>query len=440
MSVVSADVLLWGSAVGAVYWDAELSLGFFEYAPAFLPAPVEIAPLTMPRSSGVFSFPELPRATFKGLPGLLADSLPDKFGNAVIDRWLAERSRQAETFSPVERLCYIGSRGMGALEFRPAIHDRVDASNLLDIAELVDLANRVLSEREGLTARLRDDEGKSELDAILSVGTSAGGARAKAVVAWNRDTGELRSGQTQAPAGFEYWILKFDGVTGNADKELGDPRGFGRLEYAYHLMAREALIDMSESRLLEEGGRAHFMTKRFDRTDSGGRLHMQTLCALAHYDFNLAGAYGYEQAFMTIKRLRMDPLAEKSALEQLFRRMVFNLMARNQDDHTKNIAFLMDRSGAWKLAPAYDLTFAYNPAGAWTSSHQMSVNGKRAGFTQDDLLTAAVAADLRLPRAKAIIAEVATAVGSWPRFAEEAGVPKEWAASVGAAHRPELGR
>ncbi len=440
MSVVSADVLLWGSAVGAVYWDAELSLGFFEYAPTFLPAPVEIAPLMMPRSSGVFSFPELPRTTFKGLPGLLADSLPDKFGNAVIDRWLAERGRQAETFSPVERLCYIGSRGMGALEFRPAIHDRVESSNLLDIAELVDLANRVLSERAGLTARLRDDEGKSELDAILSVGTSAGGARAKAVVAWNRDTGDLRSGQTQAPAGFEYWILKFDGVTGNADKELGDPKGFGRLEYAYHLMARAALIDMSESRLLEEGGRAHFMTKRFDRTDSGGKLHMQTLCALAHYDFNLAGAYGYEQAFMTIKRLRMDSLAEKSALDQLFRRMVFNLMARNQDDHTKNIAFLMDRSGAWRLAPAYDLTFAYNPAGAWTSSHQMSVNGKREGFTPEDLLSAAVAADLRLPRAKAIIAEVASAVRSWPRLAEEAGVPKEWAAAVGAAHRLELAR
>lgn len=440
MSVVSADVLLWGSVVGAVYWDAGASLGFFEYAPAFLPAPVEIAPLTMPRGPGVFSFPELPRATYKGLPGLLADSLPDKFGNAVIDRWLAERGRQAETFSPVERLCYIGSRGMGALEFHPAILDRAETSDPLDIAELVDLANRVLSERAGLSVRLRDDEGESVLDAILSVGTSAGGARAKAIVAWNRDTGELRSGQAKAPGGFEYWILKFDGVTGNADKELGDPLGFGRLEYAYHLMAREALIDMSESRLLEEGGRAHFMTKRFDRTDAGEKLHMQTLCALAHYDFNLAGAYGYEQAFMTIKRLRMDPLAEKTALEQLFRRMAFNLLARNQDDHTKNIAFLMNRNGAWRLAPAYDLTFAYNPAGAWTSSHQMSVNGKRANFTTDDLLIAAVAADVRFPRAKSIIAEVASAVGSWPRFAAEAGVPEDWAAAVGAAHRLELAR
>ncbi len=437
MSVVSADVLLWGSVAGALYWDSARSLGYFEYAPAFLGAPVEIAPLTMPRSAGIFSFPELPRQTFKGLPGLLADSLPDKFGNAVIDRWLAERGRLPESFTPVERLCYIGSRGMGALEFRPALKEGTDGSSPLDLAELVQLANRVLSDRSSLRTRLQDG-GPSELDAILSVGASAGGARAKAVVAWNRTSGELRSGQSQAPSPFEYWILKFDGVTGNADKELGDPRGFGRLEYAYHLMARAARIDMTECRLLKEGGRAHFMTKRFDRTEAGGKIHMQSLCAIAHYDFNLAGAYGYEQAFMTVKRLRMDALAEKTALEQLFRRMAFNLMARNQDDHTKNIAFLMDRSGAWRLAPAYDLTFAYNPAGAWTSSHQMTVNGKRDGFTVDDLLAAAAAADLRPPRAKSIIAEVAAAVSDWPLSASEAGVPKAWTEAVASAHRMEL--
>jgi serine/threonine-protein kinase HipA len=439
-AVVSADVVLWGSVAGAAYWDAERSLAFFEYTPAFLRAPVQIAPLTMPRSPEIFSFPELPRRTFKGLPGLLADSLPDKFGNAVIDRWLAERGRSAESFSPIERLCYAGSRGMGALEFRPSIGERNDQSRPLDISDLVELANLVLSQRSGLVVQLHSDsdDKRSELDSILSVGTSAGGARAKAVVAWNQATGELRSGQTKAPDGFAYWLLKFDGVSENADKELHDPKGFGRLEYAYHLMAREAGIDMSECRLLEEGGRAHFMTKRFDRTDEGAKLHMQTLCALAHYDFNLAGAYGYEQAFMTIKRLRMDALAERDALEQSFRRMVFNVMARNQDDHTKNIAFLMDRSGAWRLAPAYDLTYAYNPAGEWTSSHQMTVNGKRDGFAMEDLLAAATAADLRPPRAKAIIEEVAAAVASWLRFAEEAGVSESWATAVASAHRLTL--
>jgi serine/threonine-protein kinase HipA len=434
--------VLWGSVTGAVYWDAERSLGFFQYAPAFLQAPVEIAPLTMPRKAEIFGFPELPKQTYKGLPGLLADSLPDKFGNAVIDRWLAERGRSAESFSPVERLCYIGARGMGALEFRPSIGEHGDRSSPLDVAELVELANRVLSERAGLATQLHfgSDDKRSELGAILSVGTSAGGARAKAVVAWNRASGELRSGQTKAPEGFEYWLLKFDGVSGNSDKELNDPQGFGRLEYAYHRMAREAGIDMNECRLLEEGGRAHFMTKRFDRTDAGGKRHMQTLCALAHYDFNLAGAYGYEQAFMTIKRLRMESLAEREALDQLFRRMVFNVIARNQDDHTKNIAFLMDRSGAWTLAPAYDLTYSYNPVGEWTSSHQMTVNGKRDGFSTEDLLAAAVVADLRPPRAKSIIAEIADATASWPRFASEAGVPKAWTKAVASTYRLGLAR
>lgn len=439
-AVVSADVVLWGSVAGAAYWDVERSLAFFEYTQAFLRAPVQIAPLTMPRSQEIFSFPELPRRTFKGLPGLLADSLPDKFGNAVIDRWLAERGRSAESFSPIERLCYTGSRGMGALEFRPSIGERNDKSRPLDISDLVELANLVLSQRSGLVVQLHGDldDKRSELDSILSVGTSAGGARAKAVVAWKEATGELRSGQTKAPDGFSYWLLKFDGVAENADKELRDPKGFGRLEYAYHLMAREAGIDMSESRLLEEGGRAHFMTKRFDRTDDGAKLHMQTLCALAHYDFNLAGAYGYEQAFMTIKRLRMDALAEREALEQSFRRMVFNVIARNQDDHTKNIAFLMDRTGSWRLAPAYDLTYAYNPAGEWTSSHQMTVNGKRDGFEMGDLLAAATSADLRPPQAKAIIAEVVAAVASWLRFAEKAGVRESWATAVASAHRLNL--
>lgn len=323
---------------------------------------------------------------------------------------------------------------MGALEFRPAIK-RLQGSQPLEIAELAALANRVLSARSRLHEQLSDDMGdqRSALGHILAVGTSAGGARAKAVIAWNPQTGEVRSGQVTAEAGFEHWLLKFDGIAENSDKELNDPQGFGRIEYAYYLMARAAEIDMSESRLLEEGGRAHFMTRRFDRRSDGDKLHMQSLCAIAHYDFNIAGGYSYEQALQVIKRLKMDN--EQAALEQQYRRMVFNVVARNQDDHTKNIAFLMDRQGRWQLAPAYDVIYSYNPRGEWTSRHQMRVNEKRDNFVLDDLLAVAAQGNIKTVRAKKIIAQVIDAVSQWKAFAERAGVFPEWRDEIARHHR-----
>jgi serine/threonine-protein kinase HipA len=254
---------------------------------------------------------------------------------------------------------------------------------------------------------------------MLRVGTSAGGARAKAIVAWNRETNEVRSGQVKAPAGFDYWILKFDGVSANKDKELEDPKGYTVIEYAYALMAADASIEMSECRLLEEGGRRHFMTRRFDRLSDGSKLHMQSLAALGHYDFNSAGAYSYEQAFDVIKRLGLS----MHAREQQFRRMMFNVVARNQDDHVKNIAFLMDKAGAWSLSPAFDITYAYNPAGQWTSRHQMTINGKTDGFTAEDFKAAAQVAGLKRGRSEAILAEVMDTVKQWPRYAQTADVP-----------------
>lgn len=429
-----ADVFIWGTRVGAVAWDEERELGFFEYDPVFLQAPVELAPLMMPRARAIYSFPELDRHSFKGLPGMLADALPDKFGNLLIDRWLEQQGRDKASFSPVERLCYMGERGMGALEFRPAIK-RLQGSQPLEIAELAALANRVLSARSRLHEQLSDDmsDQRSALGHILAVGTSAGGARAKAVIAWNPQTGEVRSGQVTAEAGFEHWLLKFDGIAENSDKELNDPQGFGRIEYAYYLMARAAEIDMSESRLLEEGGRAHFMTRRFDRRSDGDKLHMQSLCAIAHYDFNIAGGYSYEQALQVIKRLKMDN--EQAALEQQYRRMVFNVVARNQDDHTKNIAFLMDRQGRWQLAPAYDVIYSYNPRGEWTSRHQMRVNEKRDNFVLDDLLAVAAQGNIKTVRAKKIIAQVIDAVSQWKAFAERAGVFPEWRDEIARHHR-----
>lgn len=413
-----AIVNLWGRQIGAVLWDESRQLGVFEYTPEFVGSGIEIAPLTMPLRSGVYDFPSLSRETFKGLPGMLADSLPDKFGNAVINRWLAEQGRTPESFNPVERLCYTGRRGMGALEFEPSAGLHRDKGGKVDIAPLVDLANRVIAAREELNGVLDGQDDQKALEEILRVGTSAGGARAKAVLAWNEETGEFHSGQLDAEPGYTYWLMKFDGVSGNADKEVADPLGFGRLEYACYLLAREAGVDMARSRLYEEGGRAHFMTQRFDRTKDGKKLHMQSLCAMRHFDFNLARAYSYEQAIETIRQLGLG----RDAIRQQVRRAFLNIVIRNQDDHTKNIAFLMDSTGQWSLSPAFDVVYAYNPDGAWTSQHQMSLNGKTDGFEFGDLLQFGKLADLKTAETKAIVGDIHAALRSWEKFCENAGV------------------
>jgi serine/threonine-protein kinase HipA len=316
--MTQATVHLWGRQIGAVLWDAARQVGAFEYTPEFVGSSIEVAPLTMPLRSGVYDFPELPRETFKGLPGMLADSLPDKFGNALINRWLAERGRAPESFNPVERLCYTGRRGMGALEFEPSSRDRHDTAKTVDIAPLVELANRVIAAREQLNGVLRGGNDQKALEDILRVGTSAGGARAKAILAWNETTGEFQSGQLDMQPGFSYWLMKFDGVSENADKEVADPQGYGRLEYACYLLAQAAGIEMARSRLFEEGGRAHFMTQRFDRTADGKKLHMQSLCAMRHFDFNQARAYSYEQAIETIRLLGLGRAAIKEQVRRAF--------------------------------------------------------------------------------------------------------------------------
>ncbi|MBR5666613.1 MAG: type II toxin-antitoxin system HipA family toxin, partial [Lachnospiraceae bacterium] len=346
--------------------------------------------------------------------GMLSDSLPDRYGTRLLERAFAERGREAESILAVERLCYTGSRGMGALEYRPEDSLVTTVNESLDLDVLVRAASEVLSEREQLRAS------SSDIRQLISVGTSAGGARAKAVIAWNRETGDVRSGQIASRPGYEHWIVKFDGVTGNRDHgDKDDGTEFTRIEYAYHLMAVAAGIDMSECLLLRQAGKYHFMTKRFDRIgDSGEKLHMQTLGALAHYDFNDPGTNSYEQAAQVLYRLGMG----KKEAEQLYRRMVFNVLARNQDDHVKNISFLMNRRGQWSLAPAYDVTFALDPDNYWLRRHQMSVNGKLDNLTAEDLLASAGSMNLSAVRAKRILGEVADALAGWSRFAEEASV------------------
>lgn len=415
--MTDASIVLWGRRIGAVSWDEARALGIFQYDPAFVGAGIEVAPLKMPVREAPYEFPALPKETFKGLPGMLADALPDKFGNRLIDAWLAETGRSVDRFSPVDRLCYIGNRGIGALEFEPTVR-KVTRSKKLEVAQLVDLANRVLSERENLAGRLGGEDDAEALEDILSVGTSAGGARAKAVLAWNRDTGEFRSGQVKVDKGYEHWLLKFDGVSNNRDKELADPQGFGKIEYAYYLMATEAGIDMSECRLHHEGGRSHFMTRRFDRDERGRKRHMQSLGAMQHFDFNDPASYSYEQAVLTIRDLGLG----MDVVEQQYKRAVFNVVARNQDDHVKNISFLMDRSGAWRLSPAYDVAYSYNPSGSWTRDHQMSLAGKRNDFTHGDLMVLASNVGLKSNKANQAIEDIVDAVAKWQEFAEQAGV------------------
>ncbi|MEB3242999.1 MAG: type II toxin-antitoxin system HipA family toxin [Cyanobacteriota bacterium] len=429
-----AAVELWGTRIGAVALTEPNGVAAFEYEPSFLASGIQLAPLMMPLAERLYSFPDLPRRTFRGLPGLLADSLPDRFGNNVINAWLARQGRTPASFDAVERLCYTGLRGMGALEFKPAQGPSAQTSGPLQIAELVTLASEILSQRQGLATTFQDPEREDALQTILRVGTSAGGARAKALIAWNPSTGAVRSGQLDAPPGFSHWLLKFDGVRGNKDKELDDPQGYGLVELAYSRMARAAGITMTDCRLLEENGRRHFMTRRFDRDDAGQKLHMQSLGALAHFDYNEPGSYSYEQAFLVMRQLRL-PMHD---LEEQYRRMVFNLVARNQDDHVKNIAFLMDRTGQWSLSPAFDVTWSFNPAGDWTATHQMSVNGKRDQFTRADLLAAGRSALLKRGRVETIANEVISAVGDWPRHAAEAGVPADRCSQIQASHRLDL--
>lgn len=426
-----ARVDLWGRTIGAVTQEHVGATPAFQYDPSFSTSGIQVAPIVMPLRKSPLSFPELTQTSFRGLPGLLSDSLPDKFGSTLIDTWLQSQGRKPANFSTIERLCYVGTRGTGALEFHPATGPETRSSAPLEIDALVALTSEILQQRTEFSEVLKTQASPETMTDILRVGTSAGGARAKALIAWKASTNEVRSGPITAGDGFEYWLLKFDGVHGNRDKELDAPLGFGAVEYAYSEMAKAAGVEMTECLLMEEGSRHHFMTKRFDRTIGGGKIHMLSLAAIAHLDFDQAGVHSYEQAFNVMRHLSL-PTAQR---EQQFRRMVFNIVARNQDDHVKNIAYLMDKQGTWSLSPAYDVTYSFNPTGRWTSQHQMTVNGKRDAFELADLVQCARTALIKQGRARTILKEVSDVVESWKTFSQSAGVPSSMCEAIAKTHR-----
>lgn len=408
-----AKARLFGQNIGTFSWDDAYRVARFEYDKDFLGRGIEPSPLMMPVQEGrIYSFGSLNRDTFNGLPGMLADSLPDTYGRALFDRWLTLTGRTSG--NPVESLCFLGQRCMGALEFEPATGPASDGDMRFEIDSLVDVARDALSKKEDFGVNLEDDR-KAAIAEILRLGTSAGGQRAKAIIAYNKETGEVRSGQINAPEGFDYYLIKLDGVS--AEAGFRETENYGRLEYSFSELVKKCGIEMTGCSLIEENGRAHFLTRRFDR-ENGRKIHMQTLCGIAHYDFRLRKGYSYEQAFNVMRRLRLP----YSQAQEMFRRMVFNVVVRNQDDHTKNISFLMDPNGKWRLSPAYDMGFAYNPAGVWTATHQMSINGKFDDLTRNDLIEFAAANNIK--NAPEIIDQICETASGWPELAKECGVPQ----------------
>lgn len=418
--ITTAFVKIWGEIVGAVAWDETNGLASFEYDTKFIKQNIDLSPIKMPIASGnnIFSFPELRQQrnsdfdTFKGLPGLLADVLPDRYGHQLINSWLVQNGRLPNSMNPVEQLCFIGTRGMGALEFEPSQLKSSKQAVSVELDSLVRVASQLLDHKKSFETQLDKEQQKAMLD-ILRIGTSAGGARPKAVIAYNEKIGEVKSGQAKAPQGFEHWLLKLDGVS---DTQFGESQGYGRVEMAYYEMAIACGIEMKESRLLEENGRAHFMTKRFDREGNEVKFHIQTFCALQHFDYNEVNSFSYEQLFQTMRKLRLSyPEAE-----QMFRRMVFNVLAKNCDDHTKNFSFRLKKGGRWELAPAYDVCYAYSPTSIWVSQHALSINGKRKDFLRSDLLR--LAESINVKKADRIITEIMSIVSTWNNFADKVKV------------------
>ncbi len=427
----SKQITIWGKDVGNIIWDDQRNFGTFQYSTSILDIGLQLSPLTMPLREQSYGFPDLAFNTFLGLPGLLSDSLPDKFGNSIIRAWLKVHQIPEISFRSIDRLSLIGNRGLGALEYSSPLLNSISNSKSLDVPKLVGQINRIFEEKINGSTSILDEIDHTHLDELLRIGISAGGSRAKAIVSWNPDTNEMLPGDIQTPENFGNWLIKFDGIGNNRDKEKVDPIGYGKIEYAYYLMAKDAGIIMKDCCLFNENGRSHFMTKRFDRNERGEKLHMVSLCGLAHMDFNQAGRYSYEQAIKVMRQLGLT----QDEIEQQVLRAMFNVVGRNQDDHTKNIAFLMNPSGEWRLSPAFDVTFAFDPAGEWTNQHQMSINGKRDNYSSEDFLELASLAGISKKHGLELLENVVNSIMEWPSYATQAGLIENQIYRIQSTHR-----
>ena len=428
--VHSAAITLWGTRIGALAWDTRNDVAVFRYDPKFQKSGIQVAPLIMPLRDEPYVFDAISKRTFDGLNGMVIDSLPDTYGNKIINQWLAKNGRKPDSLNPVEKLCYIGQRGMGALEFDPSSR-ALESSEAFEVSDLAQFANDIVNEREAFETNLGEGQHDNLSDAIR-VGTSgAGGARAKALIAWNKTTNEVRSGQVRAPEGFGYYLIKFDGISNNKDRDGTDPNDMTVVEYIYSRLCHSAGINMAHCELLEDGNARHFVTERLDRDSNGGKLHFVSWCGLAHIDRDDVAAYSYEQLIMSTRELGLT----QASIEQQYRRTVFNHFAVNFDDHSKNFGFCMNKRGQWSLSPAYDMTFSYDPTGRWTKSHQLTLNGKSAGHTLEDLYTFAQYCNINKSRATTIIDEVRAAVSHFGALAKAHKLDPVLADHVIACHK-----
>ena len=409
------QVKLYDEILGTIDWNANKGSSIFQYSNNALNREIEPSPIIMPTQERIFET-NRDHINFHNLPYLLSDSMPDDFGNTMMKEWLKQKKLSIDDINPVDRLTYVGRRGMGALEYEPVSYKENNNYNVT-ISELLEVAKKVL---EGKEETSYDDLDKDSLSDILRIGTSVGGARAKALVAIKFDSNkkitEIKSGDITQTEGYSYWLLKIDGAN---EKTLGEGEGLGKIEYAYYLLAKESGIEMSDSILFEENNRFHFLTKRFDRTDNGDKIHMQTFGALAGIDYKIQKASSYETLFRVMKRLSL-PYYQ---FEQQYRRALFNVIARNHDDHVKNFSFLMDKVGKWKISPAYDINYSYSPGGTWTNVHQSSINNKFDNFSRDDLLS--LGKTFGIKKANHILDEIIAAVNLWPKIATEVDIPKK---------------
>lgn len=405
----TAEIFLWGTRVGIIHQDLDKLYAAFEYDKDFLKSGIEIAPIMMPLSNIVYEFPSLAGEPFFGMPGLVVDSLPDTFGNKVIEQWLASQGKSLKSFTAIDRLCYTGKRGMGALEYVPASTEMNDINEDINVSEMVKFASDILNQRAAITLNAQESLTYSQL---VQVGSSAGGARAKALIAWNEKTNEIKSGQLNLDKDFEYWLMKFDNVSKNGDHGLEDVPEYTLIEYAYYKMALDAGIQMNECRLYSIAGDSHFMTKRFDRSN-GKKIHMQSLGAIAHISYKEPRLCSYEMAAGYLRDMGL-PMTD---IEQFYRRMVFNCIAVNQDDHVKNISLLMDKSGKWRLSPAYDITYSYDVTNKWLSAHQMTINGKKSNIGLEDLLEVGGKMGLKKSKCMDIIAMISHVVADFEKYA-----------------------